>query len=420
MRNFILLLILSVPRLPACSCVAPDSGACGLAKNGGAIFTGRVTAEEKGEWVATYTFAVTEAFRGGNGVAAGLAVKVGTSAYGASCGASFKVGEEYLVYADMADGQYSTSLCSGNELAKDARAQLRFLRGTAQDVIAKGTPLPGFVFGFVTNRETDLRQFGEPSWPVEGANVKAVHATGGGFAAETRTADDGGYEFFNLPPGRYRIEVDPRGTFKGEADAPKSHEVRPGACVKRSFVRARRAVLDVRLVDSEGEPADSSTLHLEPLDGKQPRKNRPGEESELIAEDESEEGKYHFAVPPGRYRLAFKDLDLHYYPSELVLTEANPVILRYRLPKRPEQIVQAIVVDEAGRPIAGVKVRIRGRTPDDLQTSGSVVTPANGRIQFDELAPGDYELIAEAPGCPASVKVARGEQVEVKIACRER
>ena len=334
---------------------------------------------------------------------------------------SFKVGEEYLVLAGMMDGQYSTSLCSGNELVKNARAQLRFLRGTGQDAIAKSTPLPGFVFGWASNREADLRSLGEPSWPVQGVKVKAVHSTSGSIAAETITAEDGSYEFFNLPRGRYRIEVDPRGTFKGEADAPKGHEVQPGACIKQSFWRARHAILEVRLVDADGEPADSSTLHLEPLDGKKPRANRPGKESELIAEDESEEGKYHFAAPPGRYRLGFRELgylDLHYYPGELVLSEANPVRLHYRLPKRPEQIVQAIVSDEAGRPLAGVKVRIGGRTPDGANVFGSVVTPADGRILLGELAPGDYELIAEAPGCPSSVKVARGGQGEVKIVCR--
>ena len=410
------------PSLLACSCVAPDLGACGLARGAEAIFAGRVVAEQKAQWVTTYTFLVSEAFRGRD-VSAGLPVKVVTSAHGASCGADFAVGEEYLVYAGFVDGQYGTSLCSGNELVKNANAQLRFLRGTGQDAIAKATPLAGFVFGSVTNREADLQSRGEPSWPAAGVKVKAVHSASGSIAAETATTDDGSYEFFRLPPGRYHIDAEPRGAFRRQADSPESHDVQPGACVKQSFYRAQRAVLEVRLTDSEGEAADSSTLHLEPVDTKAPREDRPGETSELIAEDETEEGKYRFSVPPGRYRLGFKEhgyTDLHYYPEELVLREENPVRLRYRLPKRPEQIIVALVLGAEGRPLVGVKVRIAGHTPDGFTVWGDVVTPANGRIEFAELAPGDYELIAEAPGCPASVKIARSEQAEVKIVCGRR
>lgn len=409
------------PSLLACSCVAPDKGACGLVNGAEAIFTGRVVAEQKAQWVTTYTFLVSEAFRG-RGVSAGLPVKVVTNADGASCGAGFAVGEEYLVYAGIVDGEYGTSLCSGNDLVKNAQAQLRFLRGTGQDAIAKGTPLAGFVFGSVTNREADLQSRGEPSWPVGGVKVKAVHTSSGSIAAETLTANDGSYEFFSLPPGRYHFDAEPPGVFRRQADSPESHDVQPGACVKQSFFRAQRAVLEVRLIDSEGEAADSSTLHLEPVDTKRPREDRPDETSELIAEDETDEGKYRFSVPPGRYRLGFKEhgyTDLHYYPEELVLRAEHPVTLRYRLPKRPEQIVQALVLGADGRPLVGVKVRIAGHTPDGFTVWGDVVTPANGRIQFAELAPGDYELIAEAPGCPASVKVARGEQNQVRIVCRQ-
>ena len=53
----------TTPPLLACSCVAPDEGACGLAKPAQAIFTGRVVAEKKAEWITTYTFSVTEGWQ---------------------------------------------------------------------------------------------------------------------------------------------------------------------------------------------------------------------------------------------------------------------------------------------------------------------------------------------------------------------
>lgn len=411
----------AAPVALACSCVSPSEGACGLAKGAEAIFTGRVIAEKKtSESATTYTFSVNELFRA-TPAQIGTNVDVWTAAHGASCGADFGVGVEYLVFAHLADGRYATSLCSGNRPVAEAGAELRYLRRTGQDALAKGAAaaLPGFLFGSVTNREADLkwRSFGQATWPVAGAKVRALHSSGA-VVAETMTGSDGGYEFFNLPPARYRVEVDgPRGTFTARP-GEEFAAVQPGACIARSFFRAKRVVLKGRLIDSDGEADSASDAFLEPV-GLEAPPPLPGDDSELET-DSDEKGEFQFEVPPGKYRLGARQFgynDVVYYPDELALTgDAPPVRIRFQLPRRPEKQVQGVVVDGNGRPVEGIKVWLRGRMEDGAVVSGSIHTPESGRIVFHELAVIDYELTAEEPnGRRVTVKVPAGQREEARL-----
>jgi hypothetical protein len=91
------------------------------------VFVGRVVAlRQQGEsrW---YEFEITEVFKGP--MSAKTTVK--SSGDSAMCGATFKNGVTYLVYADGAADQLSTNLCKGNGEAASAgtQAEIKVLRG---------------------------------------------------------------------------------------------------------------------------------------------------------------------------------------------------------------------------------------------------------------------------------------------------
>jgi len=114
----------------ACSCMAvtiPE--AFGFAD---VVFTGTPTAVEApapGEIGSTldpvhYAFAVDKVFKGEYAEPELVAT---TAMDGASCGTSFAIGERWLVFANVTDGELSTGLCSGNVLFGDADTEAAVL-----------------------------------------------------------------------------------------------------------------------------------------------------------------------------------------------------------------------------------------------------------------------------------------------------
>jgi hypothetical protein len=312
MRMLISLIMAALPAA-ACSCVLPPGGACALVKGGkqAAIIVGRVTAEAKvGTW-KRFTFAVNETLAGPAATQLTKELTVQTFADEAACGASFQVGGTYLVYVFAEDGRLVTDLCSGNKPLAEAAADLRYLRAPRT---------PTYLFGLVTNRAGD-RESPRATWPVAGKQVFALLASNGALQAQTRTGEDGGYAFFGLPAGRYRVQAGAPGEYLAE-DAEV--DLQPGLCARRSFAPARMAVLNGKVFDAEGEPDATADLRLEPLDSKL--------EGELTT-DVDQDGRFEFTVPPGRYQLIAIDFDKrrYVYPQELTLQPDAPLTIRFAL-----------------------------------------------------------------------------------------
>jgi hypothetical protein len=329
-----------IPSAGACTCVGQNIS-CIQTTLPDAVFTGRVVSAAKGPVSTKYTFQVTADFRG----ASARNVEVVSLNFSASCGYSFSIGVEYLVFASLRDGGLKTGACDGNKPVQDAGPDLRYLRNSTQALYA-GEPAPGLICGRVTNRERDLQRRVRSSWPVEGVRVVAIAGTL--LVAETRTAGDGTYEFLSLAPGDYRVEARADNQFKTTDNS--SVRSQPGRCEEVSFFNVSKAVLEGRLLDSNGAPDDSKDVLLEPV-GSQPSSS-PGEDSELEAD--SDEGNFRLEVPPGRYRLGFRELGYTapvYYPQELVLTAPVTTRIDFKLPKRPVQTIQGIVVDADGKAI---------------------------------------------------------------------
>ncbi|WP_044241325.1 MYXO-CTERM sorting domain-containing protein [Chondromyces apiculatus] len=103
----------------ACSCIAPPPVAEALQKST-AVFAGRIVSVSRpsadaGNVVAK--FSVSKAWKG----VQGKTIEVSTSSSGASCGLSFKQGDERLIYANAHDGTLWASLCSRSARLADAK-----------------------------------------------------------------------------------------------------------------------------------------------------------------------------------------------------------------------------------------------------------------------------------------------------------
>lgn len=123
------LLLLKPSSVIACSCSLPLTPLEELEKST-AVFSGKVTDIDFPIGIkissadpVKVTFEVSKTWKGPNS----KTLIVATARHGASCGYSFKQGEEYLVYAYNEEDKLSASLCSRTELLSSAETDLQEL-----------------------------------------------------------------------------------------------------------------------------------------------------------------------------------------------------------------------------------------------------------------------------------------------------
>lgn len=128
-------------RAYACSCAPPPSPTVAL-NQATAVFAGRVTAaaEPGGLFSSsadpmTITFHVSQVWKGD--VSHPLLLETASSS--ASCGYTFEVGRDYLVYAGGAPDRLEVSLCSRTQLLAGATEDLSLL-GAGQPLPAADPP----------------------------------------------------------------------------------------------------------------------------------------------------------------------------------------------------------------------------------------------------------------------------------------
>lgn len=113
------LLIVSLSSAHACSCVDPLSVAEALEYRD-LIFLGKVQSVTQDGEMNAVLFEVSRVWKG----EADAQVEVLTSAWSASCGYSFQIQNEYLVYSTLVRGKPHTGLCSRTKPASEAAADI--------------------------------------------------------------------------------------------------------------------------------------------------------------------------------------------------------------------------------------------------------------------------------------------------------
>ena len=236
----------------ACSCVYPQS-ACEGYWPANAVFDGTVTKIEsivREEQVAGRTLPSTmhlvtlEVKQSWKGVD-GPVVQVVTSTDGASCGFDFKTGRRYLVFSSGYgdDGRLLVSLCSLTREFDGTGASADFLASLDQPDAG------GRVFGSIQRTAR--------SFSPEGAHNDRVPAEldvrlSGAGGTQAMTSRGGRYQFTNLAPGRYAVEISPpEGHTAWRTWAPVEI-VNRRACAEADFSVTPAGRIGGRVVDAAG------------------------------------------------------------------------------------------------------------------------------------------------------------------------
>lgn len=246
--------------------------------------------------------------------------------------------------------------------------------------------------GRIEGRVVDARGFPRGGVPVELSTEREP------WPRRALAGNDGSFSFagvlgfavltarpLGLPAARARVEVDEGRAVEVELAVPTS-----------------LASVALRVFDGRGVPVSGAALSLRSEDA-----SRPLERVGVSAAD----GTFVFSEVPAGLRLRLEAQGGAGRFTRVV--EAADRELRVVL--APGGSVEARVVDVRGQRVSGVAARLEGAS----ERVG--VSDDEGVVRFEELAPGDYELVAERTDhCPARahLSVDEGRVSEVTLVTR--
>ena len=381
---FVLTFLLAPSRVDACSCGV--STLCETYWQASAVFSGEVLeiAPIKTS-VPGYArpqttrlrvrFRVDQWYRGK--AAAETEVQTGVGA--GDCGFKFVPGEKYLVFARNHEGRLATSICSPTKQLAGAAAILAQIKDPH--------PLN--------------RVFGQAVFDAQPKRAVAANTDvrlRGPSGDRTLTTNAGGYyEFTDVPPGRYTIELmAPRGWLGGQAREIDLAEAR--GCAIEDFRLATDGRVHLKAANTAIDPAKPLTLEL--IDADKPIV--PGFTPVAIARSEANGDVTWRQVPPGRYLIGLNvthepDPDRPYPPTFYpgvpdrsaakvieVALGAHVTLPPFPIPERRRTLpIRGTVVRTDSRPVAGEGVSLISAEPhSNGQGIATERTDKNGRFTF--------------------------------------
>ena len=371
-------------RADACTC-APPAAMCAVYWRVSTVFAGTVrdiqpVPERPGMLAVRF-----DVDQRGRGVESDSVTIESAPQDGVNCGYTFRVGERYVVYASAgANGQLTTSMCSGTKLATAAAADLAFLREVT------GPPRGVRVFGHVRRVEEDLVSFNRRDFGgVSGARIQL---NGDTVSREVTTGADGDYDFRDLPAGTYTVNVTPpKGlALAGPPLPPREHHpppravtlTNPSECAEIFTWPRTDAQISGVLLDSKGRPADEEPIDLIAV----ANAARTDKQIPHVSVRTGADGRFTFAfIPPGRYLVGVNlknpppasQVDHRaYYPgvTEPVRATEVPVdagsrvqLTAFQLPNWPlERRISGVVMWSDGTPAPGVTLTVTGASPQPV------------------------------------------------------
>jgi RNA polymerase sigma factor (sigma-70 family) len=275
------------------------------------------------------------------------------------------------------------------------------LRGTVVDADGGG-PLAGAA--------VLLKVFG-PDWSWA-AHVRAASAADGSFLAE------------DLPPGTiFGIEATLPGYFLAANRDELRVELRSGG-VEEKVVKLRRGSAIAGIVrDENGAPVPCARVSCGSAAFWSPLVTAGADGAYRIS-PVAPGRTLLFAVAEGRHLPGYpvppwQAIQSGNLPPEISVDVPASGEVRKDLVLRPAGAVEGLVVDGAGRPVAGARVAL---AVPSSHVPGAVVSGADGAFRFESLSPGDAIVLEAtgtrgARGASEALRVAEGETVRgVRIA----
>jgi hypothetical protein len=415
---YLLACVASVP-VWACSCSGWPS-AKDAWKSSPAVFLGLVQQADpnrEGEkYVAEQTVLalVDEAFKG-----AKKGQVFTLKQPGHNCAPKFKAGERVLFYIHPGDkpGEWEAHGCHRTRRYGSASDDLLFLQ-----------QLPASAAGNRLSGEVDLYEDGPKGFrkvrPLAGVRVTATPHDG--LPKIMTTNADGVYEWYGLPVGEYKVEVEVPGGMRirfpmatGGKRGARDGFVYIGAesGVSVDYILMSDTKITGRVLDPAGKPMNGVRVDIRPVSLDDGAGNSP-------VFDRTKSGKFLLEMmPPGQYYVvanrdgrvtASEPFPTIYYPGAANLKQAVPVTvpeggtvesIDIRIPaiRKTVELVGRVVFSD-GVPVPKAFVKFVGKAERD---SESTVAESDGSFRLRILSETEGELQAEvmlgsneATACP--------------------
>jgi hypothetical protein len=325
-------------------------------------------------------FALSNAFRGG---ITGATVSVRTAGSGPACGYTFKVGEQYLVYAYRPkDGSgLAVSLCSRTRPLANAAEDLAFFQTLN---VSAGTG--GTISGKVEHWERDLATGSGKQYPS--VRDVLIVARGQANTFEAVTDEQGRYIINRLPPGAYEVAAYPPAQFAQRSFTTKAELPDPRSCFAADFSVSYDGRIRGRIVGSGNQSVEGAQVELMAVE-------RIGGTGiiETVETSADAGGAFEFIeVGPGRYvvgvditrRLRSEIVfPTTYHPGTSTAAQATIV----EVAGGQHVDLQPMLVPEARR-----RVRVTGRVmfENGAAAGRALVSLYDGVARFRQVAPSTY------------------------------
>lgn len=268
-----------------------------------------------------------------------------------------------------------------------------------------------------------------------------IKISGNGKDIELKTDKHGGYEIYDLPPGKYKLfpeSVEGYAFYDGMS-GPIEVELKAGQHTEQGFDYFIRNAIRGKLIDANGKPLTGVCLRLVPSRGKAAKYFYQGDCTEPNGSFEFERipaGSYVIAVNQDGKVTAAEPFETFYYPSAIHREDAieitiGPGQIRDDLiiaaPTTAEVIeVSGILLFENGKPAGGgdeepffVEFFAEARTPKsgkNTEADSRAITDKNGRFtirilkgQVGNLFGKTITFEGEYENCPRLDRIIRAQ-----------